>query len=112
MLMRWLLLVVAVGGMGWVIRRFRQQKMQVGTFLLWLMLWSAVAVVAIVPDMTSRIAGVLGIGRGADVVVYTAIVLLLVLVLRLSVRIEQLDRAITRVVRELALRDGRTHPEE
>ncbi|MBI4433296.1 DUF2304 domain-containing protein [Candidatus Uhrbacteria bacterium] len=109
MRMRWLLLVVAVGGVVWVTRRFRQQNMQVGTFFLWLVPWSAVAVVAIVPDMTSRIAGVLGIGRGADAVVYAAIVLLLVLVLRLSMRIEQLDRAITRVVRELTLHEDRTH---
>jgi len=87
-----------------VIRFLRERKIGAGALLAWGALWIAVTVIAVQPELASRTADLLGIGRGADVVVYSAIVALLALVFRLSVRIEQLDRDITRVTRELALR--------
>lgn len=73
--------------------------------MLWTVCWVAVGVVALIPELTSRLADLLGIGRGADVVIYAAIVALLALLFRMSIRLEQLDRSITTITRELALRD-------
>ncbi len=72
---------------------------------MWALLWVAVGTVAFIPELTNRLADFLGIGRGADVVIYAAIVVLLALLFRVSVRLEHLDRAITTVTRELALRN-------
>ncbi|MBI4142293.1 DUF2304 domain-containing protein [Candidatus Uhrbacteria bacterium] len=105
MLMRLLLLIAAVVGLGWVISRFRKRQIGTAGLLAWCVLWVVVGVVAIIPDVTNRLADFLGIGRGADVVTYIAIVIILALLFRISIRLEQLDRAITTVTRELALRD-------
>lgn len=105
MLMRILLILTAVVGFAWVGSRFRKRTIGTKALLAWGVLWVLVAAVAVQPELASRVADALGIGRGADVVVYSAIVVLLALVFRLSVRIEQLDRDITAVTRELALRD-------
>jgi hypothetical protein len=45
-------------------------------------------------------------GSGIDVLVYLGVALLLYAVVRLRLRIAALDRTITKLVREIALRDN------
>jgi hypothetical protein len=104
---RFLLTLSALLGLLWTVSRFRKRQVSVWVAGLWTILWLAVGIVALIPELTSRLADLLGIGRGADVVVYTAIVVIVALLFRMSIRLEQLDRAITKVTRELALRDPR-----
>lgn len=86
-----------------VVRRYRQKKIGLLPFLLWLPLWGGVAVVILFPEITVTVAGVLGIGRGADLVIYLSIVLIFYLIFRVGVRMERMDREITQIVRSLAL---------
>lgn len=109
--MRFLLALAALIGLSWAISRFRKRQVPAWVAGLWALLWIAVGVVAFVPDITNRLADFLGIGRGADVVVYTAIVVIIAILFRVSVRLEQLDRAITKVTREVALRRDAPHDE-
>ena len=103
--MRFLLVLAALLGLLWAISRFRKRQVPAWAAGLWILFWLAVGIVAWVPEITSRLADLLGIGRGADVVVYSSIVVIIALLFRVSIRLEQLDRAITTVTRELALRD-------
>lgn len=105
--MRFLLSLSALLGLLWTVSRFRKRQVPAWVAGLWMLLWLAVGVVALIPELTNRLADLLGIGRGADVVVYTAIVVIIAILFRISVRLEQLDRAITKVTRELALRERR-----
>lgn len=107
--MRFLLSLAALFGLLWTVSRFRKRQVPAWVAGLWVVLWLAVGVVALIPELTSRLADFLGIGRGADVVVYTAIVVIIAMLFRVSVRLEQLDRAITKVTRELALRRDASH---
>lgn len=102
--MRFLLTIAALLGLFWTVSRFRKRQVPVWAAGLWILFWIAIGIVAIIPEFTNRLADLLGIGRGADVVVYSAIVVIVALLFRMSVRLEQLDRAITKVTRELALR--------
>jgi len=52
-----------------VIRFLRERKIGAGALLAWGALWIAVTVIAVQPELASRTADLLGIGRGADVVV-------------------------------------------
>lgn|SRR3989338_8846949 len=92
-------------GIVWVVRRFQKRQLTVAGAVLWSLLWVLIGLVALRPEWTNRLADFLGIGRGADVVLYGAIVVIVALLFRISVRLEQLDRAITTVTRELALRE-------
>ncbi|MFH1099233.1 MAG: DUF2304 domain-containing protein [Candidatus Uhrbacteria bacterium] len=105
MAMRYILIAAAVLGIVWTIGRFRKRHVSILVASIWCVLWVGVGVVALIPEATNRLADFFGIGRGADVVLYSAIVVILALVFRMSVRLEQLDRAITRVTREIALRE-------
>jgi hypothetical protein len=102
---RFLLFITALAGITWVTQRFRRRQLSVLGAGAWIALWILVGAVALQPEWTNRLADILGIGRGADVVLYGAIIVIVALLFRMSVRIEQLDRAITTVTRELALRE-------
>jgi hypothetical protein len=70
-----------------------------------LVLWLGAATVIAFPDSTMVAARLFGIGRGADLVLYVSIILILYLLFRVYVRLEQLDREITQIVRAVALRE-------
>lgn len=57
-------------------------------------------VFVIFPDLTSKIANIIGVGRGADLLLYLSIIGGLFLFLSLYLKIRQLQREITRFVRE------------
>jgi hypothetical protein len=60
------------------------------------------------PDTTSVIARWVGVGRGADLVMYLWIVLTLLFIVRLHLKIRELSEAMTRVARRIALNDSET----
>ena len=57
----------------------------------------------IYPDLTTRLANVVGIGRGADLVLYLTTLFLLFLCFNFNLRFLTVQDELTRVVRELAL---------
>lgn len=68
------------------------------------MLLIASAVVFILfPDITNDIANRLGVGRGADLIFYTSILIFWFVVLKLYARIRRLEQIITQVVRKEAI---------
>lgn len=91
---------------GLVILRYRQRRIGTFAFLFWLFLWAGAAVVILFPNSTVGVAHFLGIGRGADLVLYLGAIFILYLIFRLFVRLEQMDRNMTKIVRALALRDA------
>ena len=66
------------------------------------LIWALVWLVAV----TSVIARALGIGRGADLVLYCAVVVMMVGFLMVYVRMRRIRRELTLLVRELAIRDA------
>jgi len=99
------LLSLVILGMGLVVLRYRQRKISTLAFLLWLVLWTGAAAVIVFPNSSVIVARLLGIGRGADLVLYTSLIVTLYLLFRMYVRLEQVNREVTQIVRALALRD-------
>lgn len=58
------------------------------------------------PQTTDVIASKLGVGRGVDVVIYVSLMVLFYVVFRLFIKIEEVEREITTLVRKLAIDDG------
>jgi small membrane protein len=61
------------------------------------------------PDITNNIAHKLGVGRGADLVFYTSIIIFWFVILKLYARIRKLEQIITEVVRKDALDETSTN---
>lgn len=85
--------------------RFRRGGLPLLALVLWVAFWCGVIFVALDPTATMGLARLLGVGRGADVVIYLALVALFYLLFRMFGKVEDLERQITRVVRAAALKD-------
>jgi hypothetical protein len=66
------------------------------------LLFVAVVLAVLFPDLTTVIAHLLGVGRGADLVLYTSFLLFSFLSYTAFLRIAQLQRQVTLLVRALA----------
>src|SRR3989344_924875 len=83
--------------------RLRKREITMGQMVFWLLVWTAIAAAALFPEWTNVVANRFGVGRGADFVLYIAVALLLYTSFKLTVRVQKLDRDITKVVRRDAL---------
>jgi hypothetical protein len=70
---------------------------------MWLTIWTVGAVAIIWPRSTVVVARSLGIGRGADLLLYVSVLLMLVGFFYVYGRFRRLDRQITVLVRRLAI---------
>ena len=95
-----------------VIDRFWRKEMHAAELIVWLTLWVVAGVVVLWPSATSYLASVLGVGRGSDLVLYIAVMLLFYLAFRMSVKFEKMDRQITKLTRIIALKDVETKKDE
>lgn len=112
MLIRFLLWLVL--GLAFLMtwRRQRQGAVRAHEALAWSAVWIAAAVVVAKPDTTTLVARFLGVGRGADLILYAAVITLLILVFQLHVAHHKLERQLTEMVRKQALEEWHTKKQE
>ena len=85
------------------IRSFQAGRMRLPGLLFWCALSAAGAAALLFPDSTTIIAHSIGVERGADLLLYSAILVGLLVVFIGYLRFRILDRQITLLVRKLAL---------
>jgi hypothetical protein len=73
----------------------------------WIFFWLGVCAVVVWPAGVQMLARTFGIGRGSDFVLYISVVTLFFLVFKLHIKIENMNRDVTKVVREKSL--SKTH---
>ncbi len=105
MLIQILLIVFLLFATSRALLQLRQKNLTVGSFLFWGTIFIAAIIGVLNPKVTSYVANALGIGRGADVVVYFSIVILFYLIFRLTIALEEIRYEITDIIREIALKD-------
>jgi hypothetical protein len=98
-----LLLAFVLAALARVIHSYSQRRMPIADFLFWILVWMGTASVILFPDATSFLAHLLGIGRGADLIIYTSLLISFYLIFRLYLALVRLEQAITEVVRAIAL---------
>jgi hypothetical protein len=72
----------------------------------WLLLWVSAGAAIARPELTVRVARVLGIARGADLVFYLAILAMFVGFFAVYAKFRRLEGDLTALVRQLALREA------
>lgn len=85
--------------------RFKEGTIKLGNFLFWLGLWFLALFSIFEPDFTSYWAKLLGVGRGADVLIYTSIIVIFYLIFRTNVMIENTREEMSKLVREIAIKE-------
>ena len=78
--------------------------------IFWCLIWLTGAASIFRPDLTMTLARKLGIGRGADLLLYSAVGVMMVGFMMVYIRLRRLRREITMIVRHLALKDAQSGP--
>lgn len=106
MLIQYLLIPFVLFALSRVVVRAKAHEITTREFLFWFLFWLCAAVVIAWPNSLNRFADLLGVGRGVDVVLYAALVVLFYVVFRIFTRIERIERDITFLVRRKALEEN------
>ncbi len=96
-------IVFALFALSRTVLRFKDSRLGWRALVLWSLIWLAVIVIAISPEVSKRVAENVGIGRGVDLLIYLSILALFYLVFRIYVRLEQTDQNLSKVVTQIAL---------
>ena len=91
-------------------KRVHQRIIHVREALGWSVVWVVAAFAVLRPEITTRIANIFGVGRGVDFVLYASVAILFLLIFRLFLQQEKLDRTISTLTREIALKDVGKEP--
>jgi small membrane protein len=83
----------------------KSKKLPIVFSATWLSIWVIGLITVINPFLLSSFARLLHIGRGVDLAVYTSIILLFYLIYSLFIRQNEIEKKITQIVREKALKD-------
>ena len=85
---------------GWASRRYS---------LFWTCVWLLAILATIWPDATTRLANALGIHRGKDLLLYCAVLAMLVGFFLVYVRLRNMERNLTLLVRKIAVMEATEH---
>ncbi|MBI2472931.1 DUF2304 family protein [Candidatus Uhrbacteria bacterium] len=97
------ILLFAGFAMSRTIFQFKRGALTIAWLLFWILFWFGTGLVAVLPQTTDVIARFVGVGRGADVVIYVSLTALFYFIFRLYIKIEQVESEVTRLVRKLSL---------
>jgi hypothetical protein len=97
------LLVAIAAFLAHTVAQFRRGALGPVAATAWIVAWLVGGLAVVFPQGATRAANKVGVGRGADLVIYVALVALFYALFRLLLRIERTDRRLTELVRELAI---------
>lgn len=101
------LIIFAVVALVRTYGQYKKAEVSMHWFWVWFVLWAVVIAVAISPQTTDIIAKFVGVERGADLLVYIAIVVLLYGFARILVAQERQRKEMTELIRTLAIDHGK-----
>lgn len=107
MIFQVILVLCFLGIFAYSLSQWRRSRFVAGVIIV---IALAGTVMVLLPDLTNVAAHAVGVGRGADLVLYCFVVVSLVAVLNLHLRIRAMSELNTEVVRLIALSSVRTHP--
>ncbi len=85
--------------------KWRTRDLRFKEFLFWNILWLSIGIVVIYPKTASLVAQMVGVGRGADLVVYSSLLLIFYLLFRIFMHLEKTEQQITKIVIDVALKE-------
>ncbi len=85
------------------ISRFRGKEINFAWLLSWVIFWLLAEMVVLSPNVSDQLAHAVGIGRGADLVIYASLALLFFFFFRLLTQFEKQKREITKLTRKISL---------
>jgi len=98
-----LALIFSIFALSKILLQVKNNEINIESALFWIFIWIMVILIVVFPQTLNYLATLTGVGRGVDVVIYIAIIVLFYLHYRLYMKIEKIERDITLIVREIAI---------
>jgi hypothetical protein len=84
----------------------RKNKISTNEFIFWFVFWLLAALSIIYIKKIDKFVSGLGFsGSGIDILLYASVVLLFYFVLKLRIKLEKIEKDITKIVREVSLKN-------
>lgn len=87
----------------WHTISFKNKRIKLKKFIVFITFWFIVLLAIIFPERTNKIAHFFNITRGADFFIYISIIVIFYILFKIFEKIENIERNITQIVREIAL---------
>ena len=91
--------------------RFHDRIIGYGEFLFWACIWTTVLVIIFNPSIADMTADIFDLQRGTDAMFFIAVVLLFYLIFRMYVKLDIVDRNLTRLNSETSQAIHKHHKE-
>ncbi len=105
LLIQYILILVIICVLLQTLAKFRAKNISPREFLFWLIFWLAVGAAILMPKFTVFLANYLGVGRGADLVVYASLIFVFYMIFRIFSRQNKIEKDISKIVEEIAKKD-------
>lgn len=91
-----------------IVIELRNKRKFLFSSFMWLSFWVVIAVLGVVPhEFSTQLANGLGIKSNINAIIFVALAFVIVLAFYLSAKIDNMDRKITELVRQLALDESK-----
>ena len=102
-----IVLILVIGILIKLVLDARKGAITLGRLIFWGLIWIALAIIVIFPEIVIALANAIGIERPKDLPIYVSIIILFVLILKIGIKIEKVEQEITNLVKNLALKKSR-----
>lgn len=87
------------------ISQLKRSEITVKKFIIWICIWGGVSVLALYPGLAQFIARLTGLESGINALIFFGFILIFYLIFKVFTLIEQIERELTRLVRQKSLDD-------
>lgn len=82
----------------------QRKQISANEFLIWLIFWIIAAILVIFIKFIDQLVAQLGFSAsGIQILIYLSVIILFYLILRIRLKMEKIDKDITKIVREIAI---------
>ncbi|MDO8669179.1 MAG: DUF2304 family protein [Candidatus Buchananbacteria bacterium] len=106
---QFILVIIIILAVLRLLYQLKNKNIGLSQFFMWLVIWLIAIVIIWQPKITTYLAALVGIGRGVDLAIYISIIVIFYLMFRLLIRIEKIEKDITKIVRSEALKNNKEH---
>lgn len=103
MAIQYILAVLIVLALSRIYFQYRKKNVTAIELFFWFVFWTSSLIVVFRPETTTYLAQRVGVGRGADLVIYIALIAIFYSIFRMFVKIRNIEHDVSRIVTEIAL---------
>jgi small membrane protein len=111
MLIQILIILFSLFALNRLRSKFKNKEISNKEFFLWMVFWLLVIGATIWFKQTDIIASFFGVEKGADLAIYISIITLFYLIFKIIVKLDKIEKDITKLVRGVALEEQKKEKE-